>query len=81
MAEGEAEDEFHCGHARVGEQVLDARGLPVPLAEAWLLGKRAGPPVLVLGRRATGRAASDQRSRALVRRLGDEVLMVRWTAE
>src|ERR1039457_3446531 len=76
VAEGEAEDELHRGHACVGEQVLDARGLPVPLAEARLLGERAGPPVLVLRRRATGRAASDQRSRALVRRLGDEVLMV-----
>jgi succinate dehydrogenase/fumarate reductase flavoprotein subunit/HEAT repeat protein len=76
VAEGEAEDELHGGHARVSEQVLDARGLPVPLAEARLLGKRAGPPVLVLRRRATGRAASDQRSRALARRLGDEVLVV-----
>ncbi len=76
MAEGEPEDELHRGYARVGEQVLDAGGLPVPLAEARLLGERAGPPVLLLRRGATGRAAPDKRSRARLRRLGDEVLVV-----
>jgi len=76
VAEGEAEDELQRGHARTGEEILNTRGLPVPLAKARLLGERARPPALLLRRRATGRTASDQRPGAVVRRLGDELLMV-----
>ena len=76
MTEGKAEDELHGGHARLGEKALDARGLPVPLAEARLLGQRADPPVLLPRCRATGRAAPDERPRALASRFGDELLVV-----
>src|SRR5262249_40878974 len=76
VAEREAEDELLLAEARLLDEVSDARGLPVALADAGILGERAHGPVLLLRRRAAGRAAADERARALARRLGDQVLVV-----
>jgi LAO/AO transport system kinase len=76
MAEREAQDEFHAGHARLAQQAGDAGGLPVPLADARVLGQRADAPVLVFRRGAAGRAAPDEGARARAGRLGDEFLVI-----
>jgi len=41
VAEGEAEDELLLADARLADQVLDAGGLPVPLADAGILAKNS----------------------------------------
>ena len=76
VAEREAQDELHRRDPGLGEQRLDAGGLPVPLADAGLLGERPDLPVLLLRGRAAGGAAADEGARPGVHRLGDEVLVV-----
>ena len=70
VAEREPEDELHRRYPGLGQQLLDAGGLPVPLADAGLLGERADPPVLLLRGRAARGAAADEGARAGVHRLG-----------
>jgi hypothetical protein len=76
VAEREAEDELHCRYPGLGQQLLDAGGLPVPLADAGLLSERPDPPALLLRGRAASGATADEGASAGVHRLGDEVLMV-----
>lgn len=76
VAEREAQDELHRRDPGLGQQVLDAGGLPVPLADPGLLGERPDLPVLLLRSRAAGGAAADEGARPGLHRLGDEVLVV-----
>src|SRR5215813_10891160 len=59
MAEREAEHELQPRHAV--QQVVQAGGLPAPLAFALGQPERPLAPVLVPGRAAPGRSAADQR--------------------
>jgi hypothetical protein len=76
VAECEAQDELHRRYSGLGQQVRDAGGLPVPLADAGLLGERSDRPVLLLRGCAAGGATADEGARAGVHRLGDEILVV-----
>jgi hypothetical protein len=76
VAEREAQRELHRRQASLGEQVVQAGGLPVALPGACRLAERAPPPVLFRRRRAARGAAADQRARALACGLGDEVLVL-----
>src|SRR6516165_10740651 len=73
MGEREAQDELQPRHAV--EQVVQAGGLPAPLAFAPGQPQRPLAPVLVLGGAAPGRSAPDQGAGAGLRRGGNEALV------
>src|SRR5215471_11877329 len=76
VAEREAEHELHPRQAALFQQVLQAGRLPAALALPGGQANRPGPPVLVAGRSAAGRAAANERASARGDGLGDEVLVL-----